>query len=104
MREAPSLVLVAALERRGAIIRAYDPAAMATAQPLMPRVVMESDAYAAADGADALIVVTEWNEFRQIDFARIKQVMRRPVVIDGRNLYEPDDLHALGFVYKGVGR
>lgn len=104
MREAPSLALVAALERRGALIRAYDPAAMAMAQPLMPRVVMESDAYAAADGADALIVVTEWNEFRQIDFARIKQVMRRPVIIDGRNLYEPDELHALGFVYKGVGR
>ncbi|MGH7722388.1 MAG: UDP-glucose dehydrogenase family protein, partial [Candidatus Dormibacteria bacterium] len=104
MREAPSLALVAALERRGAIIRAYDPAAMAIAQPLMPRVAMEADAYATADGADALIVVTDWNEFRQLDLGRIKESMRRPVIIDGRNLYDPDQLRAQGFVYKGVGR
>ena len=104
MREAPSLALVAALERRGATIRAYDPAAMAVARPLMPRVAMEHDAYAVAQDADALIVITDWNEFRQLDLARIKQTMRRPVIIDGRNLYEPDQLRALGFVYKGVGR
>ncbi len=104
MREAPSRAVVAALQRRGALIRAYDPAAMEAARALMPRVVMESDAYAVAKGADALILMTEWNEFRQLDFARIKEVMRRPVIIDGRNLYEPDQLQALGFVYKGVGR
>jgi UDPglucose 6-dehydrogenase len=104
MRAAPSLALVAALERRGATIRAYDPAAMAAARPLMPRVVMEQDAYAVAQDADALIIVTDWNEFRRLDLARIKEMMRRPVIIDGRNLYEPEQLRALGFVYKGVGR
>jgi UDPglucose 6-dehydrogenase len=104
MREAPSLALVAALERRGARIRAYDPAAMEVARPLMPRVVMAQDAYAVAQDADALIIVTDWNEFRQLDLGRIKQTMRRPVIIDGRNLYEPDQLRALGYVYKGVGR
>jgi UDPglucose 6-dehydrogenase len=85
-------------------VRAYDPAAMHVAQPLMPRVTMEADAYAVAEGADALIIVTEWNEFRQLDLERIKRAMRRPVIVDGRNIYEPDQLHALGFVYKGVGR
>jgi UDPglucose 6-dehydrogenase len=104
MREAPSRTVVAALQRRGALIRAYDPAAMASASALMPMVLMETDAYAVAEGADALILITEWNEFRQLDFVRIKELMRRPVIIDGRNLYEPDQLHALGFVYKGVGR
>jgi UDPglucose 6-dehydrogenase len=104
MRAAPSLALVAALERQGATIRAYDPAAMAAAQPLMPRVVMENDAYAVAHDADALIIVTDWNEFRQLDLARIKHMMRRPVIIDGRNLYEPEQLRALGFVHSGVGR
>jgi UDPglucose 6-dehydrogenase len=104
MREAPSLAVVAALQRRGATIRAYDPAAMTAARPLMPKVMMESDAYAVAQNADALIVITDWNEFRQLDLARIKQVMRRPVIVDGRNLYEPDQVRALGFVYIGVGR
>jgi UDPglucose 6-dehydrogenase len=104
MREAPSLAVVAALERRGATIRAYDPAAMEAARLLMPRVVMERDAYAVAKDADALIIITDWNEFRQLDLVRIKQTMRRPVIIDGRNLYEPDQLRALGFVYIGVGR
>jgi UDPglucose 6-dehydrogenase len=104
MREAPSLALVAALRRRGATIRAFDPAAMAVAKPLMPDVVMEQDAYAVAQGADALIIVTDWNEFRHLDLERLKRTMRRPVVIDGRNLFEPEQLHRLGFVYKGVGR
>ena len=104
MREAPSLALVEQLERRGAMVRAYDPAAMHVAQPLMPRVRMEPDAYAVARDADALLIVTEWDEFRQLDLERIKQAMRRPVIVDGRNIYEPDQMHALGFVYKGVGR
>jgi UDPglucose 6-dehydrogenase len=104
MREAPSIMLIQALERRGAHVRAYDPAAMRTARRHMPNVTMTSDAYEAAEGADALIIVTEWNEFRQLDLLRIKPLMRRPVIIDGRNIYEPAEVRALGFVYRGVGR
>lgn len=104
MREAPSLVLIEALERSGATVRAYDPAAMVVARSLAPAVVMAGDAYAAAEGADALIIVTEWNEFRHLDLARIRALMRRPVIVDGRNLYEPEEVRALGFMYRGVGR
>jgi UDPglucose 6-dehydrogenase len=77
---------------------------MRTARRHMPNVTMTSDAYEAAEGADALIIVTEWNEFRQLDLLRIKPLMRRPVIIDGRNIYEPAEVRALGFVYRGVGR
>ena len=104
MREAPSLRLIAALLKKGAEVSAYDPAAMARAQALLPRVTMARDAYEVARGADALVVATEWNEFRQLDFARLKREMKRPVVVDGRNLYDPQDLKNLGFVYRGVGR
>jgi UDPglucose 6-dehydrogenase len=104
MREAPSITLIQALERRGATVRAYDPAAMRTARRHLPNVTMTGDAYEAADGADALIVVTEWNEFRQLDLVRIKSLMRRPVIVDGRNIYEPAEVMALGFVYRGIGR
>jgi UDPglucose 6-dehydrogenase len=104
MREAPSLLLIRALLKKGATVRAYDPAAMRKARLLLPEVEMQHDAYATADGADALVIVTEWNEFRQLDLERLKESMKRPVIIDGRNLYEPDEMKALGFVYKGVGR
>jgi len=62
------------------------------------------DAYAVAAGADALVLVTEWNEFRQLDMARIKQLMRRPVIVDGRNIYDPALMRSLGFTYRGIGR
>src|SRR6202043_325826 len=104
MREAPSLRLIRALLKRGATVRAYDPAAMNRARLLVPEVAMQQDAYAVADGADAVIIVTEWDEFRHLDLQRLRQTMTRPVIIDGRNLYEPDDMKAMGFVYKGVGR
>jgi len=104
MREAPSLKLIKALLRRGAFVRAYDPAAMPKARRLLPDVEMKQDAYEAARDADALVVITEWNEFRQLDLQRLKSLMKRPVIIDGRNIYEPDELKAMGFVYKGVGR
>lgn len=104
MREAPSLRMVAALRKKGAAIRAYDPVAMERAARLAPDVEMQHDAYAVAHGADALIIATEWNEFRQLDFRRLKKLMKRPVIVDGRNIYEPDELKELGFVYRGVGR
>ena len=104
MREAPSLEIAAELRRRGAEVRAYDPAAMRRARELMPDIEYRCDAYAAADGADAVVVVTEWNEFRQLDLMRLKAALRRPVVVDGRNIYDPVRMRELGFVYRGIGR
>lgn len=104
MREAPSLRLIEALIKKGAELRAYDPVAMSRAAPLVPQVTMHRNAYEVARGADALVVVTEWNEFRHLDFRRVKSLMKRPVVVDGRNIYEPSQMKDLGFVYRGVGR
>ncbi|MGH7685311.1 MAG: UDP-glucose dehydrogenase family protein [Candidatus Dormibacteria bacterium] len=104
MREAPSIRLVRTLLKRGAVVKAYDPAAIERARLLMPEVTMERDAYEVARGADAVVVVTEWNEFRQLDLTRVKSMMRRPVLVDGRNIYNPAEVTRLGFVYRGVGR
>ncbi|HEY7925794.1 MAG TPA: UDP-glucose/GDP-mannose dehydrogenase family protein [Candidatus Dormibacteraeota bacterium] len=104
MREAPSLGLIKSLQRMGAQVRAYDPAAMETAGRRVSGVHMAGDAFEAVEGADALIVVTEWSEFRQLDLERVKGLMRRPVIIDGRNIYDPAEVRAMGFIYHGVGR
>jgi UDPglucose 6-dehydrogenase len=104
MRGAPSLDLLHMMKGEGAQVRAYDPVAMERARGLAPEVELVDDAYAAAVGADALVVVTEWNEFKNIDLPRVRDDMRRPVVIDGRNIYDPVRMDALGFVYRGVGR
>jgi UDPglucose 6-dehydrogenase len=104
LRQAPSLEIAADLISRGATVRAYDPAANAKAKALLPEIEYRRDAYAVARGADALLVVTEWNEFRQLDMARLKRTMRRPVIVDGRNIYDPLTMRELGFVYLGIGR
>ena len=104
MREAPSIRLAHALLKKGAIVKAYDPAAMSRARTLMPEVTMEREAYEVARDADAVVVVTEWNEFRHLNLKRIKSLMKRPVVVDGRNIYDPEEMKRLGFVYRGVGR
>src|SRR5919204_3239333 len=104
IREAPSLDIARALLSKGAYVRAYDPAAMAGAKVLLPDVEYRRNAYAVARGADALLLVTEWNEFRQLDMPRIKRSMRRPVLVDGRNIYDPAKMRELGFVYRGIGR
>ncbi len=104
MRYAASIVLAEGLSARGASIRAFDPVAMDNARELMPFIDYVADAYAVAEGADALVIVTEWNEFRQLDFDRLKKLMRTPVVIDCRNVYDPEDLKRHGFSYIGVGR
>jgi UDPglucose 6-dehydrogenase len=104
MRQAPSLEIAHVLLSRGAIVRAYDPAANVKAKALLPDVEFRRNAYAVARGADALLVVTEWNEFRQLDMARVKRTMRRPVIVDGRNIYDPPAMRELGFVYLGIGR
>ena len=104
MREAPSVEIAKALLAHGATVRACDPAAVDKARLILPEVDYLRDAYAVANGADGLIVVTEWNEFRNLDLARIKNSMRRPVLIDGRNIYDPFRMRELGFTYRGIGR
>ncbi|MFH1486180.1 MAG: nucleotide sugar dehydrogenase, partial [Chloroflexota bacterium] len=104
MRNAPSVEIVHLLKNEGAEIRAYDPAAQEKARKLIKGITLCPDAYSVAEGSDALVVTTEWNEFKQLDRVRIKRLMRRPVIIDGRNIYEPDEMRELGFIYCGVGR
>ena len=104
MREAPSIEIGQALLKKGAVVRAYDPAAIERARALMPDVEYRRNAQGVARGADALVIVTEWNEFKQLDLLRLKRLMRRPVIVDGRNLYDPDEMRRLGFVYRGIGR
>src|SRR5947209_2932076 len=104
MREAPSVDIAKVLLAAGAEVRAYDPAAMERFRTLLPDVEYLKDAYQVASGADALVLVTEWNEFRQLDMARVKQLMRRPVIVDGRHIYDPAAMKALGFTYRGIGR
>jgi UDPglucose 6-dehydrogenase len=104
MRQAPSIDIAKVLLAAGAEVRAYDPAATDRAKHLLPGLHYCRDAYQVADGADALVLVTEWNEFRQLDMARVKQLMRRPVIVDGRNIYDPPAMRGLGFTYSGIGR
>ena len=85
-------------------MRAYDPAAMVRAKRLLPDVNYRRDAYQVARGADAIAVITEWNEFKLLDLPRVRRSMRRPVVVDGRNIYDPVQMRDLGFVYRGIGR
>jgi UDPglucose 6-dehydrogenase len=103
LREAPSLEVIRDLLARGAVLRAYDPVAMAATQALFPSITYCADPYEAATGADAVALITDWNEFKGVDFARVRDVMRRPVLLDGRNLYDPHEIAALGFTYCGVG-
>ena len=107
MREAPSRVVVEELTRRGARVQAYDPVAMPEAQRALGHVAGFSvvpSAEAALEGADALLIVTEWREFRTPDFDRIKTTLKQPLVLDGRNLYEPELMRSLGIDYVGIGR
>lgn len=104
MREAPSLEMIHLLTNEGTRIKAYDPVAMEVAKRIMPDVTYCADPYEVAEGSDALIVVTEWNEFQHLDMVRIKELMREPVLIDGRNIYDPQKVGQLGFIYRGVGR
>jgi UDPglucose 6-dehydrogenase len=104
MRDAPSVEIIGQLQREGSAIKAYDPVAMANARRDLPDITYCDDPYAVAVDSDALVVITEWNEFKQLDMARVKQSMRRPVLVDGRNIYEPDAMRELGFTYLSIGR
>ncbi len=104
MRDAPSLPLIAALQEMGAKVRVYDPIGMAQAKPLLPGVTFCDDAYDCAQGASALAIVTEWEQFRALDFARLKKAMAKPLLVDLRNVYRPDEVLRHGFAYDSVGR
>jgi UDPglucose 6-dehydrogenase len=105
MRDAPSIVVVESLLKSGARIQAHDPEAMDEAKKIFgDRIKYFKRNYDALAGADALLVVTEWNEFHRPNFATIKQLLKQPVIFDGRNIYDPDELRMSGFVYFSVGR
>ncbi|HEX2916537.1 MAG TPA: UDP-glucose/GDP-mannose dehydrogenase family protein [Chloroflexia bacterium] len=105
MREAPSIDIISALIRKGAEVKVYDPVAMNVAKRVLPgAVTYHNDPYEVAKGADAVLLLTEWNLFKQVDFERVKQLMNKPVLLDGRNLYDPQEMSKLGFIYRGVGR
>jgi UDPglucose 6-dehydrogenase len=104
MRDSPAIAVAQALTDAGVQITAYDPEGMEQAKPLMPAVVMAESPYAAIEGADAVVIVTEWNAFRALDLGRIKELAKAPVLVDLRNIYRPEDMRAAGFTYISVGR
>ncbi len=105
MREAPAIPIIEGLLARGATVQAYDPEAMDVARRIFgPSIAYATNAYRALVGADALLIVTEWNEFREPDFARMKRAMKQPLIFDGRNLYAPAQVRGHGFTYQSIGR
>jgi UDPglucose 6-dehydrogenase len=104
IREAPALDIIRLLQLEGAHVRAYDPVAKENAQRLVKNVAFCQDAYSTAEGADAIVLITEWNEFKQLDLARVAASMKEKVFVDGRNIYEPERMDGYGFRYRGVGR
>ena len=104
MREAPSIVIIEQLQKEGAKIKAFDPEAEATAKTILSGIEYAKDPYDAIKDADLLVIVTEWNEFRNLDKQRIKQLLKHPNIVDGRNVYEPKEMGEMGFNYIGVGR
>lgn len=104
MRDAPSIVVINKLQKEGAKIKAYDPIAMNNAKKIFKNVELCSDSYSVAKDSDLLIVMTEWNEFRQLNLLKIKNSMKKPILLDGRNIYDPEKLRDIGFIYIGVGR
>ncbi len=104
MRDAPSLDIVPALQAAGARIVAFDPEGMKEAARMMPGIAFAKTAYEAATGADVLVVITEWHEFRGLDPRRLKEAMRKPRIVDLRNIFNPEEMRGLGFAYEGIGR
>jgi len=104
MRDAPSIVVINSLIRAEAKIKAYDPVAIKNAEKILKGITFSKDCYQAVEDADLLIIMTEWNEFRQLDLFKIKKLMRKPNIVDGRNIYDPKKAREMGFAYLGVGR
>jgi len=104
MRYAPSIQIIGELQKRGATVKAYDPVAMENAKPIMPDIEYCKDVYETAKDVDGIMLITEWDEFGNLDFDRLKKIMRQPVFLDGRNVYEPQQMKEKGFIYSGIGR
>lgn len=104
MRESPATDIIREMIKRGATVKAYDPVAMNEARHSLPDIEYAADEYSAIDGADALVIITEWNQFRALDMEKVKSLLKSPKVADLRNIYEPEDMREMGFEYVGVGR
>ena len=104
MRDAPSIVVINSLIRAGAMIKAYDPVAMENAGKILKGITFSKDSYQAVEDADLLIILTEWSEFRQLPLLEIKKLMKKPNIVDGRNIYDPKKVREMGFAYLGIGR
>ena len=104
MRDAPSIDISAELIKAGAKVRAYDPVAMEVARPILPAVDFFDEPYKMAKDCDALMVITEWNEFKQLDLEKVKVLLKSPVIYDGRNIYDPNLMKEMGFIYRAIGR
>jgi len=104
MRESPAVEIAHMLLSECAVVKAYDPVAMGVASRALRDVTLCNDPYDLAQGCDALLIITDWNEFKQLNLPRIRDIMRQPIIVDGRNIYEPETMSALGFTYRGIGR
>jgi UDPglucose 6-dehydrogenase len=104
MRDAVSQDVIEGLLEKGARVRAYDPAAAEAAKKLMPHLKICDSPYETAQGAHCLVILTEWNEFKELDLGKIKAAMKTPSIVDGRNIYDPEKARKLGFSYRGIGR
>jgi len=104
IRFAPSIDIIQMLQRDGAKINAYDPHAMDKMSKVLPKVKYCSSSYEAADGADALVIITEWSEFKELDLVKIKELLNDPIIVDGRNIYDADTMRKLGFKYVCIGK
>ena len=104
MRDSPAIPIIEGLQARGATVQAYDPQSMENARSIFVNLEYCEDAYSTAADADALVLATEWNEFRALNFERIRKALRQPILIDLRNVYDPQRMRALGFHYTAVGR
>jgi UDPglucose 6-dehydrogenase len=104
IRESPALDVAGMLLQRGASVTAYDPVAMENTRRVLPELSYMENPYLAVEGVEALLVITKWNEFKQADLARVRDLMKTPVLLDGRNIYDPEEVRGLGFVYAGIGR
>ncbi len=104
IREAPAIKIIRQLQQEGVKIKAYDPKAMENIRQIFPDIELCQDLYQVAKGSDALVMVTDWDEFKEMDLEKIKELLNQPVIIDGRNIFDPDEMKRLGFIYQGVGR
>jgi UDPglucose 6-dehydrogenase len=104
MRDAPALEVISLIEAAGGKVQAYDPVAMSVARQMKPDLELAANPYECGAGCDAMVLMTEWNEFKQLDLRRLKNLMKSPVMVDARNVYEPNMMADMGFSYRGIGR